>query len=290
MRYEVRHATTYQYRRKVELGSHLAHLLPRSFGNCQRVIASRLEITPRPSYLRDEWDHFGNRVTWLTIEEPHDRFEIVAISDVEVTFPSRPSATPRWESVIEAVRRGGSGMLQVVEFSRPSPRLPASGQTAEYARRSFPPDTPVLDGVLDLSRRIHNDFRFDSDATSLDTTIGQLLSLRAGVCQDFTHLMVSGLRGIGLPARYVSGYIRTYPKQGSEKRAGSDVSHAWVEAWLGPRDGWIGIDPTNDLVVAEEHVVLGWGRDFSDISPLFGVILGGGKHTLKVAVDLVPKP
>ncbi len=290
MIYRVSHVTTYEYSRKVELGSHLAHLLPRSLPGVQRVLASALSTEPRPSFRRDEHDHFGNRVAWLTIEQPHTSFEVKALSRVEVTNSSPPSddETPDWSRLATELRNGEGETWQTAEFLMPSPLLPASPAAADYARDSFAPGTPVLVGLRDLTGRINRDFRFRTGVTSLRSSVGDVLGLRAGVCQDFSHVMIAGLRGLGLPARYMSGYISTRPAPGADKRPGSDVSHAWVGAWLGPVHGWFGFDPTNDLLVADQHVVLGWGRDYSDVSPLFGVILGGGRHTLRVSVDLAP--
>ena len=291
MIYRVRHTTTYDYSRKVELGSHLAHLLPRNLPRAQRVIAADLSTTPATSFRRDEQDHFGNRVVWLTVEQPHDRFEVEALSRVEVhsLTPPPDDDTPDWAELAHLVRDGAEGAWRTAEFTMASPLLPHSRDAADFARPSFPPNTPILAGVRDLSHRINREFRFKAGVTTLRSSVGDVLRLRAGVCQDFTHLMIAGLRGLGLPARYMSGYIRTRAAPGAEKRPGSDVSHAWVGAWLGPEHGWIGLDPTNDLVVSDQHVVLGWGRDYSDVSPLFGVILGGGRHTLEVSVDLSPE-
>ncbi len=287
MIYKVRHETNYDYSRPVELGSHLAHLLPRTLGAQQRVLQSTLAVDPPATFRRDDLDHFGNSIVSLTIEAPHTHLRVVASSTVEVEIPAPPeaTATPAWETVRDAV---AAGAWDAAEFVEPSPLLPRSDAARDYARDSFPPGRPVLAALLDLNARIRRDFKFQAGATNLRTTVGDVLRGRAGVCQDFSHVMVAGLRGLGLPARYMSGYIRTYAPQGTVKRPGSDVSHAWVGAWLGPAQGWIGLDPTNDLVVRNEHVLLGWGRDFSDVSPLFGVILGGGRHTLKVGVDLEP--
>lgn len=286
MIYRVRHETAYDYSRKVELGSHLAHLLPRSLPPTQRLISSTLDVSPEASFLRDDVDHFGNRIVWLTLESPHARLVVTARSEVEVTaaVPPADDATPPWEVVRAAA--GTAAAWRAAEFLEPSPLLPPNEAASIYARGSFTPGRPILAGLRDLNARIHRDFAFRAGTTNLRTTVGEVLRQRSGVCQDFSHLMIAGLRGLGIPARYMSGYIRTYAAPGAEKRAGSDVSHAWVGAWLGPEDGWIALDPTNDLLVRDEHVLLGWGRDFSDVSPLFGVILGGGRHTLRVSVDL----
>ncbi len=289
MIYRVHHVTTYGYSRAVELGSHLTHLLPRPVPGRQRVLASRLHATPAVDFRRDELDHFGNRIAWLTVEHPHDRFEVEALSRVDVQpvpLPD-PDHTPDWRTVARHARRGGAG---VAEFTVPSPLLPPSRDATSYAAPCFAPGTPVLAGVIALNSRIHRDFSFRAGVTTLRSSVRDVMRLRAGVCQDFAHVMIAALRGLGLSARYMSGYIRTRPAPGAEKRPGSDVSHAWVGVWLGPEAGWHGFDPTNDLIVSDQHVVLGWGRDYSDVSPLFGVILGGGRHTLRVSVDLAEEP
>ncbi len=287
MIYRVRHTTTYEYSRKVELGSHLAHLLPRPMPGVQRVLASHLSTDPAASFRRDELDHFGNRIAWLTIEQPHMRFEVEAVSRVEILPPSAHDDTPVW-SLLAAEFATGTDAWRAAEFAMPSPLLPPNRAATDYARASFPAGATVLEGARDLTRRIRREFEFRTGVTTLRSSVGDILRLRAGVCQDFSHVMIAGLRGLGLPARYMSGYIRTRPAPGAEKRPGSDVSHAWVGVWLGARHGWLGFDPTNDLVVSDQHVALGWGRDYSDVSPLFGVILGGGRHTLRVSVDLTP--
>jgi transglutaminase-like putative cysteine protease len=166
--------------------------------------------------------------------------------------------------------------------------VPAVAETRDYAVKSFPKGRPVLEALCDLNRRIYKEFRFRSGVTTISTPVSQIMKRREGVCQDFSHLMVSALRGLGVPARYNSGYIRTKPPPGQKRRQGADQSHAWVGAWLGPEHGWVDLDPTNGIVVQDEHVLLGWGRDYGDVSPVQGIILGGGVHHLKVAVDLEP--
>jgi transglutaminase-like putative cysteine protease len=284
MLWRVRHVTTYRYAETVDMATHMLHLSPRALPY-QRVLETRIGCTPEPARLTEGADHFGNNVTWLSIDRPHDRFEVSAETLVECAFPPPPppEETPAWETIAAAPCPAGAA-----EFTFPSPMLPESAPAREYVLPSFPPGRSILAGLLDLNARIGRDFVFKAGVTGISTPVAQVLAQRAGVCQDFTHLMLNGLRGLGLPARYVSGYIRTRPPPGGVGRRGADQSHAWVSAWLGARHGWVDLDPTNDIVVAEEHVVLGWGRDFSDVSPLRGIILGGGKHWLDVAVDLTP--
>ncbi|GBR04968.1 transglutaminase family protein [Acetobacter oeni] len=285
MIYRVRHATSYTYGSPVELASHVLHVTPRDFPG-QRVIWTRLDCDPLPVRRRAGADHFGNRIFWLFHEAPHSRFDVVATSEVEVLFDPLPPVglTPAWEDAAALALQDSD----VSQYLFDGVMCPASAAAGAYAAQSFPAGRPVLEGLLDFNRRVFSEFRFRSGVTSLRTTIDEILTRREGVCQDFTHLMLSGLRRLGLPARYTSGYIRTRPAPGQKRRLGADVSHAWVGVWLGPEHGWIGLDPTNGIVVRDEHVVLGWGRDYADISPVRGLILGGGNDSLRVGVDLVP--
>jgi transglutaminase-like putative cysteine protease len=289
MRYRVHHATRYVYADPVDLASHLLHLRPRVLPGRQRVLDAWVTARPGPARQRDGTDHFGNAVAWFFLDTPHPAFEVTAEALVEVEFPDppRPEATPRWEAVAEAARLGGPGAWDAAEFAFDSPMAPAHAGAGAYAAASFPPGAPILAALLDLTGRIRRDFAFRAGVTTLTTPLSDVLARREGVCQDFTHLMIAALRALGLPARYVSGYIRTRPPPGMPRRRGADQSHAWVGCWLGPEFGWVDLDPTNDLVVRDEHVVLGWGRDYADISPVRGVVLGGGAgHRLSVSVDL----
>ena len=267
----------------------MLHISPRVFP-AQTIVCSAIRADPQSTRTTTGLDHFGNAVTWLFLDTPHARFEVVAESVVDVHFPAPPPVglTLPWEDVAALARQGGRDAWCASEFVFDSPYAPADPSAGVYAAPFFPPGRPILAGLLALSSGIRRDFQFKGGVTSIATTVAQVVKQRAGVCQDFTHLMIAGLRCLGLPARYVSGYIRTRPPPGVAKRLGSDQSHAWVSAWLGPEHGWVDLDPTNDLVVQEEHVVLAWGRDYADISPVRGIILGGGKHKLKVGVDLEP--
>ncbi|MDA8252254.1 MAG: transglutaminase family protein [Rhodospirillales bacterium] len=287
MIYRVRHVTRYAYASPVDLATHMLHLRPRRLP-WQRVVCERLLVEPAPVRREDGCDHFGNDVTWLFLDHPHEAFEVTmeAVVDVASAAPPPAAATPAWERVAAAARRGGA--FAAAEFLFDSPMVPAYAAAGGYAAASFPPGRPVLEGLLDLNARFRRDFTFCSGATTLATPLSQILARREGVCQDFTHLMIAGLRALGLPARYTSGYIRTRPPPGQPRRRGADQSHAWVGAWTGPEAGWVHLDPTNGIVARDEHVVLGWGRDYSDVSPVRGVILGGGAHGLTVSVDLEP--
>jgi transglutaminase-like putative cysteine protease len=287
--YRVRHTTRYAYGSSVELAAHMFHLRPRSLP-FQQVLHSGITTEPAESRKRDGFDHFGNAVTWLFIDAPHDHFSVTAEAEVEVRYPEppEPAATPDWHLVAATARQGGPGAWEAAEFLFDSPMCAALPAAGAYAAPSFPAGRPILEGLVELNGRITKDFTFRSGVTDLRTTVSDVLRRREGVCQDFTHLMISALRQLGLPARYVSGYIRTRPPPGQKRRQGADQSHAWVGAWLGPEHGWVDLDPTNNIIAREEHVVLGWGRDYGDISPVRGVVLGGGSHGLKIAVDLEP--
>jgi transglutaminase-like putative cysteine protease len=273
----------------VELGAHFAHLRPRPLP-FQSVLSERLVAEPVAARRREGHDYFGNRVIWMFLDRPHADFSVTAESVVEVAFPAPPSAeaTPAWEAIAAATHDVGN--WQAAEFRYGSTLAPVSVETKAYAAASFVAGRPVLAALLDLNRRIYKEFRFRPGVTTISTPVQQVVQRREGVCQDFTHVMISALRGFGIPARYASGYIRTRPPPGQVKRQGADQSHAWVSAWMGAEHGWIDLDPTNGIVVKDEHVLLGWGRDFHDVSPLRGVILGGGSHTVTVSVDLEPVP
>jgi transglutaminase-like putative cysteine protease len=285
MIYRLHHLTTYDYADPVVLGTHFMHLLPRARPG-QTVRESQLEISPAPDNRRNEIDHFGNFTTTASITVSHRQFVVGLNATVEVEQPAPPEAglTAAWEGVAEAA------ILRpdTAEFCLASPLAEPSPEIAAYSRASFAPGRPVLGALLDLNHRLFADLAYRPGSTHVTTTAAQALGSRAGVCQDYAHLMIAALRALGLPARYVSGYLRTYPVGGVEKHRGADQSHAWVSAWIGEAHGWVDLDPTNDLLVSDEHVTLAWGRDFQDVSPLRGVILGGGRHTLRVNVDLDP--
>ena len=284
MIYHVRHLTRYDYRTPVDLGAHLAHLRPRSLPH-QQVLRAGIDAVPAVSWRRDGNDHFGNEVTWLFLDEAHAAFQVIADATVDVAFPEPPHrvATPSWETVAKQAWDAGGASCQVAEFLFDSPHAPADADASAYGERCFVPGRPVLEALLDLNVSIRRDFAFRPGVTTTSTRIAEVLRRREGVCQDFSHLMISVLRGFGLPARYVSGYVRTRP---TLVRRGADQSHAWVGCWLGHEHGWVDLDPTNGIVVRDEHVVIGWGRDFADVTPLRGVILGGGEQTLTVEVFL----
>jgi len=286
-RFRLIHTTRYAYSVPVDLGVHIVHLRPRPLLG-QAIIADSLSTVPPGARRRDGIDHFGNLVTWLFLDQSHESFELTAESVVEVGFPAPapPATTPPWE-MVAAEARAPSGW-RASEFLFDSPMAPAQDDARAYAAKSFPPGRPILAGLIDLNTRIRADFTYRSGMTSISTPVAEVMQRRIGVCQDFSHVMISGLRGLGLPARYVSGYVRTKPPPGQVRRQGADQSHAWVGCWTGSAHGWVDLDPTNALIVRDEHVVVGWGRDYGDVSPIRGVILGGGRHGLSVSVDLEP--
>jgi transglutaminase-like putative cysteine protease len=291
MIYELTHTTTYDYLEPVSLSHHLLRLRPRelAFQNC---LGHAFSIEPAPKRVDLHTDYYGNRVSFVAIEEPHSRLVIRSRSTVRRKRIKAidPLETPAWEQVREHMRGVQIGSaLDASEFLFDSPMISTGDEFADYAALSFPKGRPILDGVLHLTERIHDDFTFDPESTTVTTSVNTVMKSRRGVCQDFAHLQIACLRSLGLPARYVSGYVETVPPPGKEKLVGSDASHAWVSVYS-PALGWIDVDPTNNLLVSTQHVTLGWGRDYSDVSPVRGVILGSGEHTVKVAVDLQPVP
>jgi transglutaminase-like putative cysteine protease len=287
--YRVRHATEYAYAGRVELAAHMLHLRPRDLP-WQCVHRFALRTTPGNVRLTEDGDHFGNPVTRLFLDDEHAAFSVASEAVIEVLpRPAAPNAaaTPAWENVA-AMAQLPNAARDVAAFAFPSRMAPALAEAGEWAASSFRPGRPILSCLLDLLACIAREFRFQPGVTSVSTPVARVLQLRAGVCQDFAHLMISALRALRLPARYVSGYVQTRPPPGMARLRGADQSHAWVGCWLGPEWGWIDLDPTNAVIVGHEHVCLGWGRDYADVSPVHGVLLGGGAHTVAVSVDMEP--
>jgi transglutaminase-like putative cysteine protease len=295
-RYRVIHDTHYQYDAPVALSRQLLHLTPRELPR-QQCLEHRRQIVPAPSFQRDHDDAFGNAAAMLAFEAPHDELWVRTESVVEVFSPD-PSIyadTLAWESVRNRLQyHAGEGAspvaLAALQFRFGSPYGRIKRRFANYAADCFPPGRCLLDGVLALNAKIHRDFTFDPEATTVATPVADVLTRRRGVCQDFAHVMVSCLRSLGLAARYVSGYILTTPPPGQERLIGADASHAWVSVWCPGEDEnrWLDADPTNNLLPGSQHVTLAWGRDFGDVSPLRGVILGGGEQELQVSVTMLP--
>jgi len=287
--YRVRHMTVYDYADRVSVSHHVLRLTPRNLTR-QRCSGSRIAIAPAPQSSTTRTDYFGNVLTFFTLREPHDHLQVEARSELEVQNVAAPdfSRSPRWELVPQSLEGHPSvEVLDAYQFVFASERVGANPELAAYARDSFLPERPVLEAVRDLTRRIHQDFRFDTEATEVTTPVETFFEKRRGVCQDFAHLEIACLRSLGLPARYVSGYLRTTPSPGCARLEGADASHAWCSAWC-PDAGWVDFDPTNDCVPTDGHVTLAWGRDYNDVCPIHGVLLGGARHTLNVGVDVIP--
>jgi|SRR5579875_954501 len=287
MIYRIFHKTSYQYKHSVSVGNHVACLTPRCLPH-HRCTRHELFITP-PAKLTTRKDYFGNQLSFFTIEEPHKELIVEARSEVDIGEAKTPhpdAQSPLWEDIARTLPGSHDACsLEAYQFVFESSRIRPSAQLAEYALRSFAPRRQFVPALLDLTARIHKDFRFDAKATNVRTPTEEVFRKRCGVCQDFAHLEIACLRSLHLPARYVSGYLRTYPPPGSPRLIGADVSHAWVSAYC-PGLGWIDVDPTNNVVPSCNHVTLAWGRDYGDVSPLRGLILGGRDHTLNVSVDV----
>lgn len=287
MKYRVRHVTHYGYNAPVQVSHHAAWLRPRDT-MVQRCTSFRLIINPQPAGVTEARDYFGNWVCNFAIQQSHRALTVDALSEVEVTPALRFDGTrsPSWEQVRERLRRPVSEQeLEAAEFAHDSPLVPYSDEIRAYALPSFPAGRPLLEAARDLTRRIHADFAYDPAATTVSTPLRQVMAIKRGVCQDFAHLQVGCLRALGLAARYVSGYLLTRPPPGREKLVGSDASHAWVSVFA-PGSGWSDFDPTNDLTVGDEHITCAWGRDYEDVSPIKGIVIGGGDHSVQVEVDV----
>ncbi|CAK9891559.1 MULTISPECIES: transglutaminase family protein [Pseudomonas] len=292
-RYQIIHDTHYRYDSPVSLAQQLAHLWPRPCA-WQRCTAQALQVSPPPTQRRDEWDVFGNPLTRLAFERQHEQLRVVARLQVEVFERAAPdfAASPAWEQVREALTYASqplaAAFLDACRYRFESPYVRLKQRFVAFSESAFEPGRALLEGVQALMEKIFSEFTFDADATQVATPLVEVLERRRGVCQDFAHLMLACLRSRGLAARYVSGYLLTRPPPGQPRLIGADASHAWVSVFC-PGQGWIDFDPTNNLRPALEHITLAWGRDFSDVSPLRGVILGGGSHDPEVQVTVMPR-
>ncbi|MBI1176011.1 transglutaminase family protein [bacterium] len=286
--YEISHFTSYDYFGSVSVSHHLLRLRPRRLPN-QRVFSHEVVIEPQPAVVSEHADYFGNQTQFVTVEGAHSRLVIQSRSKVAVgpLFVPEPTETSPWESVRTACRidHAGSG-LEAHEFTYGSPLAPLQDAYADYASVSFTRQRPLLEAVLDLTRRINKEFAFDPTATNVATPIADFYRKRRGVCQDFAQFEIACLRSLGLPARYVSGYLESDPPPGQPKLRGVDASHAWVSFYC-PGVGWIDVDPTNNCIPSLRHITIGWGRDYSDVAPIKGVIIGGQGQALTVGVDVV---
>ena len=288
MIYDVRQTTTCSYASPVVHARHVLRLTPVSRDG-ERVQVAALQIVPEPVHRREGWDFFGNRLTWVEINEPHETLTVKLSARVAVEAEAVPSATPAWEEVREAAfATSDIGPHSPAHFLFPSRIVSLDPEIRDYVRRSFPPTRPVLEAAIELIRRMKSDIAYEIGATTVTTTPPMSFALRRGVCQDFAHIMISGLRGIGLPAAYISGYLRSAPRTDPTRLQGADAMHAWVLLWCGAAAGWIGLDPTNAILAGEDHVTLAIGRDYTDVAPMDGVILGSGGQRIDVAVAVTP--
>ena len=289
MIYDIRHVTTYSYESPVSFARCSLRLEPRS-GDGQQLVSHSVEIRPRPAERTVRRDFFGTHTESVLIETAHRNLRIDSRSRVSVSRQAlgRTTQSPPWESVRDVAFEASSlGPASPVGYVFASTLVPVQPPVTAYAVVSFAPGTGILAGSVDLMHRIRRDFKYDPKATVISTPLKEVFEKRHGVCQDFAHVMIAGLRGLGLPAAYVSGYLRTIPPPGKPRLQGADATHAWVSVWCGAEIGWVGFDPTNDLLVENDHIILAVGRDFSDVSPVDGIIVGSRKQKLAVAVDVL---
>ncbi|MET4635665.1 transglutaminase-like putative cysteine protease [Kaistia defluvii] len=289
MLYDIRQTTRYTYASPVPFSRQVLRLLPVARKG-QRVVAADLVITPEPTERQDGFDFFGNRITTVAFAFPHEELTLETRARVAVDAGDKrdSEATPSWEQIRrQAVAEADLGPLSPVHFLFASRIIAIDDAIAAYAVASFPAGRPILAAAFDLTCRIKADFAYDPEATDVTTLPADAFAKRAGVCQDFAHVMIAGLRTLGLPAAYVSGFLRTLPPPGQPRLEGADATHAWVAVWCGREAGWIGLDPTNGVVAAEDHVVLALGRDYSDAAPVDGIIVISGDHQLDVEVDVL---
>ena len=290
MIYDVRQTTTCAYASPVARARHVLRLTPIN-RNGQRVHVAALQIMPEPLHRREGQDFFGNRLTWVEIEEPHKLLtvKLAARVTVDAALEPAPPTTPPWEAVREeAFATSDVGPLSPAHFLFPSRMVSFDPEIRDYTRLSFAAGRPVLDAAIELMKRLKSDIAYEIGATTVTTMPPMSFALRRGVCQDFAHIMISGLRGIGLPAVYVSGYLRSAPRNDATRLQGADAMHAWVLVWCGVQVGWIGLDPTNAILASDEHVVLAVGRDYTDVAPMDGVVVGSGGQRINVAVSVTP--
>ena len=291
MQLEITHETHYSYQPVVETALHVAHLRPPSTAH-QQLLSHTLAIDPVPSQLTQSLDVYGNLCSFFELQAVHEELSVVARSLVRTSVADWPTSAITWEQVRERFRyRAGAGFNAASEFVFASPYVPRHPDFLAYAKPSFGPGVPLLAAAQNLMERIYSDFTYSSESTEISTPVVEALALRKGVCQDFAHIMVACCRAMGLPARYVSGYLLTHPAPGQPRLIGSDASHAWASVYVPdqPGDlGWSDFDPTNNRAPGDDYITLATGRDYSDVSPMRGVIHGGARHILSVAVTVMP--
>ena len=287
MNYKTTHNTHYSYSNLVNLCYNEARLTPRSFGR-QKCNHSELTVEPDPTNYRERKDFFGNTVSYFTIQRPHQELVVTVTSDVEVNKPKIQCETVEfmgWRYVHERLQNDtDEEILEMRQYILDSPMIPDLSDLRTYAEKSFTPDRPLLESVVKLTERLYIEFDYDPDFTSVATPLKEVVEHRRGVCQDFAHLAIGCVRSMGLAARYVSGYIETVTDPDKEQLVGAGASHAWFSVYF-PDIGWIDFDPTNNQIPSNRHITIAWGRDYSDVTPLKGVVYGSGSHELSVTVD-----
>ena len=303
MDYKIIHETKYSYSNAVNLCYNEARLTPRSFVH-QHCSKSQFVVDPEPGAgFRKRQDFFGNTVYYFTIQQPHRELTVTVTSHVQVSgremqldfMETRPTHRSSggdfqaehlaWEEVRQRIQTDmDPEILELRQYVLDSPMIPTMPELRTYAERSFPKERPLLEAVEELTARLYADFTYDPNFTTIATPLAEVIQHRRGVCQDFAHLGIGCLRTLGLAARYVSGYIETEPPPDQERLAGADASHAWLSVYL-PQLGWVDFDPTNNQIPADQHITIAWGRDYSDVTPLKGVVFGSGTHELSVSVD-----
>jgi len=290
IRYHVLHETRYTYAHPVSLSRQLLHLTPRETPG-QHTLDHHITVNPVPAERGTRRDYFGNLLEHFAVGSAHEELVVVAESMMEVTARDEagPPVSPAWEFVRDRLHQvGPAPLLEPSQYLYASPHVEPMAALARYARLDFHRGRPLFESASALMQRIHRDFEFDPEATTVSTPLETLLREKRGVCQDFAHLMIGSLRSLGLPARYVSGYLLTLPPPGQPRLVGADASHAWVSVFC-PGAGWVDFDPTNCVQPDHQHITVAWGRDFSDVTPMRGVILGGGEHTVDVSVTVTPE-
>lgn len=289
MRYRIRHRTSYRYDVPASLCHNEARLRPLDLPG-QRCLSWKLTIDPTPEFQSSRLDSFGNHIDYFSIQAPHPELVIAAESEVEVTTSRQTKlevGTP-WDRVMaNVVESKESAALSARAFALASPLVPVMPKFADFAKQDFTPGRCIIEATAALNSRIFNEFKFDPNFTTVATPVTEVFENRRGVCQDFAQLMIAIMRSIGLPARYVSGYLETLPPPGKPKLVGADASHAWVSIYV-PGEGWLDFDPTNNIRTGERHITVAYGRDYRDVSPLRGITVGGASHSLKVSVDVSP--
>jgi len=285
--YDIRHTTTFNYEEMVSVSHHVLHLAPRAHPR-QACLESETVVEPKPAVDSVGQDYFGNPIQHLTVQKPHKQLVVDAHSRVEVRSATQQlelDESAAWETIRGQL--AAQEALDAYELVFESPYIAGNHDIREYALQSFSPGRPILAATMDLTTRIFREFQYRGGVSDVSTPVGDVFAMRQGVCQDFAHLMIACLRSLGLAARYVSGYLLTRPPEGKEKLVGSDASHAWVSVFAGDI-GWVDFDPTNNVIPGVDHITFAWGRDYGDVSPINGFIVGGGAHQVSVAVDVRP--